>query len=85
MIVYHVCSIKKFRKYLLTGYIKAPVRAWIDIKEAERFSKQTGRQIILRLKFPRNKIKILDGHKGKAVYIDEDYPLIDWLAGNHKF
>ncbi len=85
MIVWHVCSIKKFKKYLQCGVIKAPVRAWIDIKEAERFSKQTGRQIILRLKFPDSKVRLLPGHKGKAVYINEDYHVVDWLYQRRSF
>ncbi len=83
MIVYHVCSIKKFLTYLRTGYILPPVRAWVDIKEAERFSKQTGRQIILRLKFPDNKVKRLEGHKGKAVYIEYPFPIKKYFRIEH--
>ncbi len=83
IVVWHVCSIKKFLRYLDEGIIKAPVRAWTDIKEAERFSKQTGRQIVLRLKFYENDIKKLEGHKGKAVYIEKDYPLKKWLQIEH--
>jgi len=84
MIVYHVCGIKRFLTYLRTGYILPPVRAWIDIKEAERFSKQTGRQIIIRLKFPDDKrTKKLPGHKGKAVYIDYPYPIKEYLKIEH--
>ena len=84
MIVWHVTSYKKFQKYLNDGIIKPPVRAWADIREAERFSKQTGRQIILRLKFPDNIVKKLPGHKGNAVYIDEPYPIVTWFRGNIK-
>lgn len=79
MVVYHVCSLKKLNKYLVNGKIYPPVRAWIDVKEAERFSKQTGRQIILRLKFPNKFINQLEGHKGKAVFIDQEFPLKQWL------
>lgn len=56
------------------GHLTAPVRAWKKIESAERFSKQTGRQIILRLKFP-NDAKQLKGHKGEAVYIEGTYQL----------
>lgn len=51
MVVYHCCSLKKLNKYLKTGGIIPPVRAWENIQQAERMSKSTGRKIILRLKF----------------------------------
>ena len=72
MIVYHVTSFKKLTKYARAGVILPPVRAWEAIEEAERFSKQTGRPIILRLKFPRNAEK-LEGHKGMARVVSEPY------------
>lgn len=75
VVVWHVTTLKKLNRYLKSGFIKPPVRVWIDIKEAERFSKQTGRVIILRLKFPESKIKKLDGHHNRAVYLDEVYTL----------
>ena len=75
VVVWHVTTLKKLKRYLKLGFIKPPVRAWLDIEDAERFSKQTGRLIILRLKFPKHKIKKLEGHKGRAVYIDELYQL----------
>ena len=43
MVVYHVTTPKKLDKYRAAGYIRQPVRAWISIEAAERFSKQTGR------------------------------------------
>ena len=76
MIVYHVCGASKLSRYIKAGHIKPPVRAWATIAEAERFSKQTGRPIILRLKFPSN-AKMLEGHKGMARYIDHPYPVGD--------
>ena len=74
MIVYHVTSIKKFNKYREIGVIKHPVRAWVDIKEAERFSISTGRPIILRLKFPKS-AEVLEGHKGMARVLRYNYKL----------
>jgi hypothetical protein len=71
MVVYHVTTFKKLNKYVKNGYIKAPVRAWKTINEAERFSKQTKRRIIIRLKFPEN-AETLEGHKGNAVVLKED-------------
>lgn len=65
MIVYHVCSLKKLNKYLKTGYITPPVRAWENIEQAERMSLSTSRKIILRLKFPNNSEK-LAGHFNQA-------------------
>jgi len=50
MKVYHVTSMKKLLKYKSEGVIKPPVRAWVDVYEAIRFSVNTGRPIILRLK-----------------------------------
>ena len=61
MIVYHVTSLKKLNKYLKSGQIEPPVRAWENIEQAERMSLSTGRRIILRLKFPDNAEK-LPGH-----------------------
>lgn len=75
MIVYHVCSIKKLRKYQKAGgYINPPVRAWENIQQAERFSCQTGRKIILRLKFPKNAAK-LPGHFNQARVLQQKYKL----------
>lgn len=65
MIVWHVTSYKKLQKYLKTGYITPPVRAWENVEQAERMSKSTGRRIILRLRFPDNADK-LDGHFNQA-------------------
>jgi hypothetical protein len=48
------------------------VRAWKNIQQAERFSKSTGRQIILRLKFPNN-AENLPGHFGEAVVLNKSY------------
>lgn len=76
MIVYHVCGATKLMRYKRFGFIKGPVRAWSTIQEAERFSKQTGRPIILRLKFPDD-APVLEGHRGMARYINESYPVGD--------
>ena len=80
VVVWHVTTWKKLNRYVQNGCILPPVRAWIDIREAERFSKQTGRTIILRLKFPEDRMKRLPGHKGKAVYLDEPYPIKEWFG-----
>jgi len=72
MTVYHVTSYKKLQKYIKNGCIKAPVRAWENIQQAERMSKSTGRKIILRLKFPDNAEK-LEGHFGEARVLGYDY------------
>jgi len=77
MIVYHVCGATKLARYKKTGYILPPVRAWSTIHEAERFSKQTGRPFIIRLKFPDEDTKILEGHKGMARYLSYRYPVGD--------
>ena len=70
MVVYHVTTYKKLTKYLKSRCILPPVRAWESIEEAERFSIQTGRRVILRLKFPNNAER-LEGHKGKAFVLHQ--------------
>lgn len=70
MIVYHVCSSKKFNQYKKTGHIKPPVRAWENIHQAERMSISTGRRIIVRLRFPDD-AKKLDGHFNEARVMHE--------------
>ena len=74
MTVYYVTTLKKLNKYLKTGYIKPPVRAWENIEQAERMSKSTGRKIILRLKFPNNADKC-EGHFNQARILYEPYIL----------
>lgn len=75
MIVWHVTSLKKLNKYLQNGgYILPPVRAWENLLQAQRFSNQTGRKIILRLKFPDNAPK-LEGHYNQARVLYKPYKL----------
>lgn len=74
MIVYHVTCLKKLNKYLKSGQINPPVRAWENIEQAERMSISTGRRIILRLKFPDNAPK-LEGHFNQARVLNEPYPI----------
>lgn len=74
MTVYHVTSLKKLNRYLKTGAILPPVRAWENIEQAERMSKSTGRKIILRLRFPDNAEK-LEGHFNQARVLYEPYIL----------
>lgn len=74
MTVYHVTTLKKLNRYLKTGYIKPPVRAWENIEQAERMSKSTGRKIILRLKFPNDAQKC-EGHFNQARILYEPYIL----------
>lgn len=71
MVVWHVCSFKKLCRYIKAGLILSPIRAWRNIESAERFSKQTGRRIIVRLKFP-DSAATLPGHKGEAVFVERD-------------
>ena len=76
MIVYHVTSKKKFDKYIKSGQINAPVRAWENIQQAERMSISTGRRIILRLKFPDNALK-LEGHFNQARVLHQPYKMAE--------
>ena len=74
MVVYHVTTHKKLTKYLKTGGIIPPVRAWETIAQAERMSLSTGRKIILRLRFPDNAQK-LEGHFSQARVVHQLVPL----------
>lgn len=74
MSLYHVTTRKKLNRYLSIGRIKAPVRAWKKIESAERFSKQTGRLIILRLKDNKS-FNQYEGHRGEAVISNIDYEI----------
>lgn len=74
MIVYHVTSLTKLNKYLKSGQINPPVRAWENIQQAERMSISTGRRIILRLKFPNNADK-LEGHFNQARVLNYPYKI----------
>ena len=75
MRVYHVTSAKRLLKYINMRYIKPPVRAWKELSDAERFAKSTGRTIILILFFDEERVRTLNGHRGRAVYINDFYPV----------
>lgn len=77
MIVYHVCSSNKIKKYLKSKQINSPVKAWENLKQAERMSKSTGRRFIIRLKFPDNASK-LEGHYNQARVIYQNYKLVNF-------
>lgn len=72
---WHCTTPKKMQRYLKTGSILPPVRAWENYNDAIAWSFKTGRQIILRvkLKLPER----FEGHQNKAlisyhpVYINE--------------
>ena len=74
---YHVTTRKKLQRYLETGIILPPVRFWASIEDAERFSKQTGRRIILRLTVPESAIHRLSGHRGRAYWSRDGIVLRD--------
>lgn len=74
MIVFHVCSYKKLLRYMKTGYILPPVRAWETIEHAKRMSISTGRKIILRLRFPANAAKLV-GHFNQARILEHKYKM----------
>jgi len=72
---YHVTTDKKYQKYKKAGCIKAPVRAWTNIQQADRMSKSTSRKIILILNI--KEFEILEGHFGEAIVSHKDYILHD--------
>lgn len=72
MRVYHVTSKKKLDLYKRSGFIKAPVRAWETLESANKFSKQTGRRIIVVLNFP-NDIVPEKRNTGNAFIMNDNY------------
>ena len=74
--IYHVTSYKKLQAYMQHRAILPPVRAWRNIEAAQRFSAQTGRKVILRMK-DDGSFRELEGHKGEAVVSDKIYQLRD--------
>ncbi len=72
MVAYHVTSKKKLLKYIQQNAILPPVRVWKSIAEAERFSKQTGRRFIIRLKLNPTFIE-LEGHNNMALKSNQPY------------
>lgn len=76
MVLFHVTNLKLLQKYLASGQIDGPVRAWRSLDGAVRFSKQTDRRIILRLTARRG-FRDLGGHQGQAMVSDDPYPLSD--------
>jgi len=76
MVLFHVTSLKFLKKYLKTGHIQPPVRAWRSLEGAVRFSKQMERSIILRLE-GRGSFRELGGHQGQAMVSDVPYPILE--------
>jgi len=76
MVVWHVCSTNKLKRYKEAGGILPPVRAWETIEQAGRFSLSTGRKHILRLKFPGDAAK-LEGHFDQARVMHQKYKYSD--------
>lgn len=74
VVLFHVCNLKLLRKYIASGQIDNPVRAWKSLEGAVRFSKQTERRIILRLSSGK-KFRPLGGHRDQAMISDEPYPI----------
>lgn len=64
--------LKLLQKYLASGHIENPVRAWRSLEGAVRFSKQTERRIILRLSSGKA-FRELGGHQGQAMVSDAPY------------
>lgn len=74
MELYHVTSLQLLHRYIESGCIRAPVRAWKSLDAAVRFGKQTDRRLILRIS-PGKHFRPLGGHRGQAMVSDVDYPI----------
>lgn len=78
--VWHVTSVGKLKKYLTSGYILAPVRAWETIDQATRMAGSTGRRVILRIPRRAGEWHQLDGHFGEAVVCNQNIPFPGKIA-----
>jgi len=76
MVLFHVTNFKLLQKYLETGHIQPPVRAWRSLDGAVRFAKQTDRKLIIRLS-GKGEFRDLGGHQGQAMVSDEPYPIAE--------
>lgn len=75
--IYHVTTRRKLERYEANGdSIAPPVRAWKNIEAAERFSKQTGRRLIIRLTLD-SRWEPFEGHRGEAVICHHPVKLRD--------
>lgn len=72
MILWHVTTLDLLNKYLESGKILAPVRAWKSLEGATRFAKQTDRHLIIRIK-GNGEFKELGGHQNQAMVSDKNY------------
>lgn len=77
-IVYHVTTLARLAKAAQTGRLlgatAGQLNAWDNIAAAERFSKQTGRRIIIRLTGRGYHWERLAGHRGEGVYTCDPVP-----------
>ena len=74
MVLFHCTNLALLQKYIESGQIDNPVRAWRTLAGAVRFSKQTDRKIILRLA-ARKDFRQLGGHQNEALVSDRPYRL----------
>lgn len=78
MMGYHVTTRRKFLRYVAHGGIRPPVRFWPDLVDAERFAKQTGRRVIVRIRVDPASVRPLEGHWGRALVSDQIVPVDEW-------
>ena len=76
MILYHVTTPKKARKYHGTGYIKKPVRGFDTLMGAMVWAIKVGRKVIYRINC-ENVYLLPDHHNkhGKAWWANENVPI----------
>lgn len=73
MILYHVTTAKKAKKYRQTGYIKKPVRGFTTIEAAMAWAIKVGRKIIYEID-AQVYYKLTNHHNrfGQAWWADHD-------------
>lgn len=76
MILYHVTTPKKAKKYRETGCVRKPVRGFTTIQGAMAWAMKVGRTVVYEVQ-GQQAYKLPDHHNrfGDAWWLDEDVPI----------
>lgn len=78
MILYHVTTQKKAKRYHESGCIKKPVRGFNTLEGAMAWAIKTGRTVIYEVFAQDEDVYLLPDHHnkmGKAFWVDNDIPI----------
>ena len=75
MILYHITTPKKAKKYHLSSCIKKPVRGFDTLLAAMAWAIRTGRSVIYKVEGEAHLLPDHHNKYGKAYWINEDIPV----------